>query len=59
MASKRKAELIYQIRKALLNLGRALAIAQLDKDFEAQHDIKKSISYLAKRLKVLSQENKK
>ena len=59
MGSRRNAELTYQIRKALLNLGRALAIAQVEKDFETQNDIKKSISYLNKRLKILSQEKKK
>ena len=59
MGSRRNAELTYQIRKALLNLGRALAIAQVEIDFETQNDIKKSISYLNKRLKILSQEKKK
>lgn len=54
MISKRKAELIYQIRKSLLNLGRALSLAQLEQDFEAQADIRKSIGHLKKRLKILS-----
>tara|TARA_Y100001970_G_scaffold288959_1_gene417869 strand:+ start:7753 stop:7965 length:213 start_codon:yes stop_codon:yes gene_type:complete len=54
MVSNRKAELTYQLRKALLSLGRALSIAQLEQDFEAQADIKRSIDHLKKRLKILS-----
>jgi len=59
MVSKRKAELAYQLRKSLLNLGRALTIAQLEQDFEAQNDIRKSIDCIKKRLKIISGDLKK
>jgi len=54
MVSKRRAELVHQLRKALLSMGRALSIAQIEQDFEAQVDIKKSIGCLKKRLKILT-----
>lgn len=59
MVSRKKAELIYQLRKSLLNLGRALSIAQLEQDIAAQVDIRKSITILKNRIKVLSEVQKK
>lgn len=59
MVSRKKAELIYQLRKSLLDLGRALSIAQLEQDTAAQIDIRKSITILKNRIKILSEVQKK